>query len=723
MADDVSGGADRIASIPLRDDFPLPGPEEWREEAIRLLKGRPFEKTLFTETDEGITLRPIYDAEDVKDLPGLGAAPGEAPFLRGCRAAGYRADGWYVAQELPFPTYDEFNRALRHDLERGQTAVNLILDRAAQAGLDPDQAEPGDVGRGGTSIASVIGLSRALEGVDLERTPVYLQPGSAAMPVAALLIALARKRGTDPARLRGSVGMDPMTGLAVHGRLPVSLDRAYDELAHLTRWAAENAPMLRTLAAYGFAWHEGGGDAVQELAFTLASAVEALRRLEQRGLGVEIVAPRILFGLSAGTGFFPEIAKFRAARLLWHRALEGCGRGDLAARMHIHARTSSVDSTTFDRHVNILRGTTQAFAAVMGGCDSLHVEPFDRLLGLPGDTARRIARNTQTILREECRFDRVIDPAGGGWAVESLTHEMARRAWDLFREIEEAGGMPAALLNGIPQSKIAETARNRRKRVAVRTDVLIGVNRYPNREEGPPVRRFPDYESIHARRAARLRELRVSPEHAEQIRVLEKLGTILRSKPEDLFEAAADAALHGATIGEFTRMLRRGEDEETRVEPIPTFRSAHDYEVLRATVLEWRARSGAPPQVFFANIGPPSAYMARLEFTRSFYEIGGFETIHDRSFETPGDAAREALASEAPAVAIVSTDDRYPEAVPAIVAALRAAPNPPRRIILAGFPKEHADAFREAGVDEFIHLRADALASLRALADTIGVKR
>ena len=283
MAEESNTGADRIASIPLREDFPLPGEEEWREEAIRLLKGRPFDKTLLTETDEGITLRPIYDGKDLKDLPGLGAAPGEAPFLRGTRAAGYRARVWETAQELPFPTYDEFNRALRYDMERGQTAVNLILDRAAQAGLDPDQAEPGDVGRGGTSIASVIGLARALEGVDLEKTPVYLQPGSAAMPTAALLVALARKRGNDPALLRGSAGMDPFTGLAEHGALPVSLERAYDELAHLTRWAVERAPRLRTVAAYGYAWREGGGHAVQELAFTLASAVETLRRLEERG--------------------------------------------------------------------------------------------------------------------------------------------------------------------------------------------------------------------------------------------------------------------------------------------------------------------------------------------------------------------------------------------------------------------------------------------------------
>ena len=331
--------------------------------------------------------------------------------------------------------------------------------------------------------------------------------------------------------------------------------------------------------------------------------------------------------------------------------------------------------------------------------------------------------HTGIIHREECRFDQLIDPAGGSYAVESLTQETAGRAWDLFREIEKAGGMAAALREGIPQKMIAETAERRRKRIASRKDVLVGVNRYANRGEGPPVLRRPDYESIHARRAERLRELRLSPEHNEQVKVLEKLGAILESKPEDLFEAAADAALHGATIGEFTRMLRRGGDEPVRVEPIPSYRAARDFEDLRAAVLEWRSHTGAPPQVFLANLGPPASYMPRLEFTRGFYEIAGFEIIHDRSFDDPEEAAREALASGTPAVVIVSTDDRYSEAVPRITAALRGAPNGPAWIVLAGYPKDSIDAFREAGVDEFIHLRADAFASLAGLADGIGVER
>jgi methylmalonyl-CoA mutase len=694
--------------------------DQWHEEVVKLLKGAPFEKKMLTPTYEGITLKAIYTRDDVRDLAFPAVMPGDSPYPRSTRVLGFREGPWLVAQELPYPTYEELNQALREDLDRGQTAVNLLLDRATQAGLDPDMAAVGEVGAGGTSIASVIGLSQALDGVDLERVPILVQPGSAALPFAALVVALLRRQGKDPAGLRGSLGMDPLAGLVTHGELPVSLGRAWDELALLTGWAATHAPSVTTVSAYGFPYHDSGASAVQELAFALATAVEHLRQLESRGLDVETVAPRILFGLGVGSHFFMEVAKLRAARMLWAQVVQAAGGSAGAARMTLHARSSSWNKTRFDPHTNILRATTEAFAAVLGGCDSLHVAPFDEALGTPSEQGRRIARNTQTILREEVHLDAIIDPAGGSWAVETLTAQVAEKAWALFQQIESEGGMLAALEKGIPQQLVAEVAEQRRKAIAGRRDVILGVNVYPNAAESRPVRRVPDIEGLHASRSARLQELRCNPEHAENVKVLETLQHILDSRPEDLFEAVVAAAAQGATIGEFTRTLRAGDGPRPRVRPVHVHRGAELFECLREQVMAWRQDQGDGPQVFVAAVGTLAELAPRIDFTRGFFQVGGFAVQADQPCATAAEALTAAAASGAPIVVILSTDERYPDVIPSVAPALKAA-RPGVTLVVAGYPIDHIDAFKQAGIDEFIHVRSDVHATLAALAKKVGV--
>lgn len=704
----------------LLAEFPAPTLEQWRDEVIRLLKGAPYDKKMLTPTWEGITLAPIVTREDVANLQFPAAMPGDEPYPRATEPLGHRLSGWLVAQELPFPTYEELNEALRFDLERGQTAVNLILDRATQAGLDPDQAGVGEVGLGGTSIASLIGLGKALDGVNLETTPILVQPGSAALPFAALLVALMRKRSQNVAALQGAIGMDPLCGLVTLGSLPLSTDRAYEELALLTRWARVHAPEVKTVAAYSFPYHDAGGHAVQELAFALATAVEHLRQLERRGLGVADVAPRVLFGFSVGSHFFMEIAKLRAARMLWARVLDACNGGESAARMVIHARTSSWNKTKFDPYVNILRATSEAFAAVMGGADSLHVGAFDEPLGPPSELGRRIARNTQIILREECHFDAVIDPVGGSWYVEKLTAEVAEKAWALFQQVEAEGGMLAALSKGIPQRQVAETAQQRRQAIAGRREVIVGVNQYAKGDELPARTNLPDYPAIHRQRAAKLQALRSSASHAEDAKVMQKLLAILDTSGEAMFEALVEAAAAGATIGEFTHVVRRDAGERPRVEAVRVHRGAEIFEDLRASVLAWRA--GRPgPQVFLATVGAVAEYMPRLDFTRGFFQVAGLEVGGGEPHPTAEAALQAAVASGAPVVVITSTDERYPEAVPVVAAGLKAG-RPGVHVVVAGLPKEHLEAFKAAGVVEFIHVRSDAHAVLSGIARKIGVE-
>lgn len=704
----------------LFPEFTVPSLEEWNQEVVRLLKGAPFDKKMLTPTYEGITLAPLYTPKDVEGVEHLAGLPGEAPFVRGTWPMGRRVSGWEIAQEMPYPSYTEFNAAVRSDLERGQTAINLLLDAATQAGLDADHANGATVGKGGTSISSIIGLSEALAGVDLSKTPIYVQPGSAALPFAALLVAWMRKNGQNVAALRGALGLDPYCGLVTLGALPLSLSRAFDELALLTRWAKVHAPQVKTVAVYGNTWSEAGGHAVQELAFSLATAVDYLRELEKRGVAVDDAAPRILFGFSIGTQFFLEIAKLRAARLLWAKAVEACGGSAPAQKMTIHARTLAWDKTAFDPYVNLLRGTTEAFAAVAGGCDSLHVAPFDEPLGLPNEFSRRVARNTQLVLREESHLDHVVDAAGGAWYVEKLTDELAQRAWALFQQIEAKGGMGAAIAEGFPQQQVAEVAAQRRKNITGRKDIFVGTNQYPNADEKLPEFRLPDYAAFHAQRAQRLSTLRVSPSHADNVKVLEKLQKIFDSQPGDVFEAVIEAAGAGATIGEFTSALRHHDGDRPQAVPVKIHRGAEIFEQLRCAVLAWRKKQPAGPQVFLANLGPVGDYMPRLDFTRSFFQVGGFEVAHDQWFENADAAVAGALASGAKIVTIVGLDDSYPEAVPKLAQALKKAPGE-LIVIVAGFPKDHIEPFKAAGVDEFIHVRSDVHAVLSALAQKIEV--
>ena len=411
---------------PLFSDFPAQTYEDWRKTIDKALKGASFEKKFVTRTYEGIDLQPLYWLEDSQALPQVNALPGFAPYVRSTELLGYVGKPWEVCQELTCSTPEAFNLALRADLERGQNAVNLVLDRPTRLGIDADQAAASAVGQGGVSISSVADLDQALAGVDLAKTPVFIQSNTTALPLAAFLVALAKQRGNPPASLQGCIGMDPLGALAREGSLPRPLERIYDSMAGLTAWAAVNAPGLQTVAVQGHPYHEGGGNTVQELAFALATAVEYLRAMQACGLAVNTVAPRIRFALSIGSQFFMEVARLRAARLLWAKIVKAFGGAEQAQKMVIYARTSAWNKTVCDPYVNMLRTTVEAFAGVVGGVNSLHVSPFDEVIRTPDEFSRRIARNTHTILREESHIPRTIDPAGGSWYVETLTDALAR---------------------------------------------------------------------------------------------------------------------------------------------------------------------------------------------------------------------------------------------------------------------------------------------------------
>ena len=533
---------------------------------------------------------------------------------------GFRA-GWQVAQELPYPTYEAFNEALRFDLERGQTAVNLILDRATQAGLDPDQARVGEVGADGTSIASVVGLAKALDGVDLARAPILVQPGSAALPFAALLVALMRRRGQDPGAARGLDRHGP----AVRPRRPrlaAGVDReglrgagAAHPLGGGARAAGQDglgvlASRTTTPAPRGARAGLRAGDGGRAPAPARARAASTSRRWR----------PRILFGFSVGSHFFMEIAKLRAARVLWARVVEACGGSEAAARMTMHARTSAWNKTKFDPHVNILRATTEAFAAVVGGCDSLHVAAFDEALGLPSELGRRIARNTQTILREEVHLDAMIDPAGGSWYVEKLTAEVAEKAWALLPADRGGGRHAGGPGEGDPA---AHGGRGGRAAAPGRGDAARRDRRrqpVPQRAGAAPEGRRPGL-----RGPARRRSSPCGPALQRGGRGTVKVLETLQPSWTPRRGYLRGPRRRGRRRGHHRGVHPRGAGDGAR--PIVSRCRPTAPPSSSRTCAPRCSRGGAGdgPQVHVATVGAVAEFMPRLDFTRGFFQVGGFE--------------------------------------------------------------------------------------------------
>ncbi len=678
--------------IPL-DEFHAADPAAWRAAAEESLKGAPFEKKLLTRTPEGITLRPIYTKEDLKGGALAGTWPGLDTLGRGNPPGPTRP---LVAQAIPFGLPAVFNEAARADIARGQDALMIRLDAAGRRGVDPSEAGTAEVATTGLSLACLEDMREALEGIDPERTRIFLWAGATGLPLTALLAARSES-------WRGGVLGDPLTEYVRRGDLPVALDDAYTEMAACASWSLEQGSRLRTIGVEASLWADAGASAVEETAFAVATAAEYLREMTAQGISVADFADQILFSFALGTDVLMQTAKIRAARILWSNILAACGVEPRPA--HVHARSAHFHRSGLDPHTNMLRATVEGFAGCVAGVESLELSPFDATVRTPDAFSRRIARNIHVILAEECGFAATADAAGGSWAVETLTSELAAKAWALFQAVEAKGGMAAALREGFPQGLVAETRKGRLEALATRRKGLIGVNLFPNPAEEPlGGGETTDARAIHAERAARIEALRPT----------------LLSKTERSVEAVRDAFASGATLGQVSEALPRSAPCEPEIKTIPSLRAPEGYEALRARAQREKARQGRAPQAWLANFGPPKQHKARADFAAGFLGAGGFEARQGEGAATPEGAAKAALKSKAPVVVICSTDETYPEIVPPFAKAVHAA-RPGTLILLAGYPKEHVAAFKAAGVHDFIHLRADCLALLEALQNDLSI--
>ncbi len=673
---------------------------DWRRTVEAELKGVPLEKKLVTRTPEGVSLAPLYTRADNDGLANLGTTPGQAPYVRGFRPG----TGWTCAQETTSGSPEACNEALLEDLRHGLGAVVLRPDEAARSSLDPDAGNPEKTGRDGVSLADRIDVGAALAGVALDCVPLWVEAGEEARPLAAIVIAAAEAMGVSPDRLSGGITADPLATWVRTGWLRLPLAEAWAGAADWTRWAVRHAPGLRTLGVDATVWADAGGNAVQELGFSLAAAVEGMRALELEGLPVSVTAAQLRFCFGVGPQFFPEVAKFRAFRLLWSRVMSAYGRVELASKARVEARTGRWQTSVLDPHVNLLRGTTAACSAVLGGCDALHIRPFDELAGEPSMVARRLARNVHAVLSEEFMFSATADPAGGSWYVEWLTDQLARKAWAVFQDIERRGGMAEALRSGRPQAAVREVAAEKGAAIAQRRSGMVGVNLFPNLRE--TVRQKEGDNATFA--AARGREIAARRPASPGL---------LAS-----FDAALAAARAGATVAQLAAGLSRSAVPGETIDALTPTRAAEGFEALRAATDRYRERTGRRPTVCLVKMGPPSQHKARAEFSAGFFAVGGFEVIPIEGFPHALAGAVAAVASEAPVLVLCSTDETYPEIVPAFAHAVKER-RPDAVIVLAGLPADPAvvATYRAAGVGEFIHLRADTHAVLSALLRKIGV--
>ena len=700
-----SADVEDFPDVPL-DEFTPPTDEEWKAACEALLKGAPFEKKMFTKTYEGITFDPMYTRKHTEDILPKGVMPGMGDYLRGVDAAGYIGKPWGIAQACDETLPAENNELLRHENDKGATIYHIVLDTASRAGVDARQAEK--VGDTGTSVTTVEDMHVLLTGLDLAKFPLYVYTGANAVPLLALVAAARRAAGEDMKNVRGIVGADPIGTLVTDGKLPASLDSYYDSLAAAARWATVNAPHLRTVFVRSDVYSSGGANDVQEVAAVLAAATAYLRALCERGLTIDAAASQIAFAFSMGANFFLQIAKLRAVRPLWAQIVKAFGGNAEAQKMRIHARPALFFKTVYDPYVNMLRNTTEIFSGVVGGIDSFESAPFDEPIRKGDEFSRRIARNVQIMLQEEFGLLQPIDPAGGSWAVETLTRQMKEKIWAAFQDIEKEGGIAAALRAGTVQEGIAKVLADRFKNADLRRDRIVGNNMYPNMTETLLETRAEDTAALKAQRTKDIEA------YLSDIDTKHRDETLAAFKADGSVQNAVEAALAGATIAELMAALTAGKGAET-VAAIAPHRWSERFEALRRRTEDYKAAKDDNVKIFLANMGPIPQHKARADFTTGFLQVGAFEVLGNDGFKTVDEAAEAARASGADAVVICSTDATYPEIVPALAPKLHKV-LPQARVFLAGAaPKDLLETYKEAGIDEYISVRANCYEILEGL--------
>jgi methylmalonyl-CoA mutase len=686
------------------DVFPPKTVEDWARLARAELKGEAVGK-LDRITPEGILVKPLYTAEDLAAIE-CTTLPGFPPYLRGPRATMYANRPWTIRQYSGFSTAEESNRFYRDNLAAGQMGLSIAFDLATHRGYDSDHPRVvGDVGKAGVAIDSVEDMKILFDGIPLDRMSVSMTMNGAVLPVLAGYIVAAEEQGVTQDKLTGTIQNDILKEFMVRNTYIYPPGPSMRIVADIIEYTARHMPKFNSISISGYHMQEAGATAVQELAFTLADGLEYVRAALSRGLAIDDFAPRLSFFFGIGMNFFMEIAKLRAARVLWAQLIHRLAPSNSASlALRTHCQTSGVSLTEQDPHNNIVRTTLEALAAVLGGTQSLHTNSFDEALALPTPASMRIARNTQLILAEETGIPHVVDPLGGSYYVESLTHSLAHAAMALIDEVEAMGGMTKAVEAGMPKLRIEEAAARRQARIDRGVETIVGVNKYRSGEA--PALQLLDIDNTAVRTAQiqRLERVRTSRDQGRVDATLAALTRASKSGKGNLLGLTIDAVRARATVGEISDALEKAFGRyRAQIRAVSgvyggQYEDDDAFSRVQRQIDAFAREEGRRPRMLVAKLGQDGHDRGAKIIATAFADIG-FDVDIGPLFQTPEEAARQAIENDVHIVGVSTHAAGHKTLVPALIEALRREGAGDILVVCGGvIPPKDYEFLKKAGV-------------------------
>ncbi|HOL70216.1 MAG TPA: methylmalonyl-CoA mutase [Bryobacteraceae bacterium] len=655
---------------------------------------------------EHIVVRPVYTPEDLEGMQHLEYAAGVPPYLRGPYSTMYALRPWTVRQYAGFSTAEESNAFYRRNLAAGQKGLSVAFDLATHRGYDSDHERvTGDVGKAGVAIDTVEDMKILFDGIPLDQMSVSMTMNGAVLPIMAFYIVAAEEQGVPPEKLSGTIQNDILKEFMVRNTYIYPPQPSMRIVGQIFQYCAQKMPRFNSISVSGYHMQEAGATADLELAYTLADGLEYLRTGLAAGLDIDSFAPRISFFWDIGMNFFMEIAKMRAARVLWAKLVKQFNpRNEKSMALRTHAQTSGWSLTAQDPFNNVVRTCIEALAAAMGHTQSLHTNALDEALALPTDFSARIARNTQLDLQEETGITHVIDPFGGSYYVESLTHELMRRAWELIQEVEQLGGMTKAIERGLPKMRIEEAAARKQARIDSGKDIIVGVNAFTLESEPPLDVRVVDNTAVREAQIRRLEQVKRSRNPEEVRQALDALTRAAETGEVNLLEAAVQAARKRATLGEISSALEKvwGRYQASTHAVSGVYASEMKMEdrlsQVREMADEFAAHEGRRPRILLAKMGQDGHDRGYKVVATAFADLG-FDVDIGPLFQTPAEAARHAIESDVHVLGVSSLAGSHDTLVPQVINELRRLGRSDILVVVGGIVPPQDYAFlREAGV-------------------------
>ena len=686
-------------------DFPKKSLDDWQDLAAAELKGRALDDLVW-QTPEGIAVKPLYTAADLAALEHRDSLPGFAPYLRGPRATMYANRPWTIRQYAGFSTAEDSNAFYKEGLRNGQKGLSVAFDLATHRGYDSDHPRVvGDVGKAGVAIDSVEDMKILFDEIPLDRMSISMTMNGAVLPVLASYIVAAEEQGVSQDRLSGTIQNDILKEFMVRNTYIYPPAPSMRIVADIIAHTAGHMPKFNSISISGYHMQEAGATAVQELAFTLADGVEYVRAALGRGLDIDAFAPRLSFFFAIGMNFFMEIAKLRAARLLWAKLIRPFEpRNPASLALRTHCQTSGVSLTEQDPYNNVVRTAVEAMAAVLGGTQSLHTNSFDEAIALPTPMSARIARNTQLILQHEAGVAKVVDPLAGSYYIESLTASLVREAETLIAEVEALGGMTEAVESGLPKLRIEESAARRQARIDRGEDVIVGVNRFrPEKDEQIDILDI-DNSKVRERQVARLERIRAERDQALCAATLSALTEAASSGEGNLLALSIEASRARATVGEISDALEKVFTRHRAVirSISGVYGSAYEgdegFERIRGEVEDFAEAEGRRPRLLVVKLGQDGHDRGAKIIATAFADIG-FDVDMGPLFQTPDEAARSGIENDVHVIGVSSQAAGHKTLVPELIATLARNGADDIAVICGGvIPPQDYDFLIEAGV-------------------------